>query len=76
MIIDPVINVFSHNEVKINLHICYHSIVNFGKRGLCLAFSNTSHVDSLYRFRKSVVGKVKFDIHIYILNRIILKKKI
>ena len=29
--------------------------------GLCLGFSNTSHVDSLYRFGKSVVNKVKFD---------------
>ena len=51
-IIDPVINGFSPNELIINLHVCYHSIVKFGVRGSCLGFSNTSHVDNLDRFRK------------------------
>ena len=45
-IIDPVINLFSPHEVTIHFHICDHSIVLFGIRGLCLGFSNTSHVDS------------------------------
>ena len=31
--------------------------------GLCLGFSNTSHVDSLDRFIKSAVEKVKLDIN-------------
>ena len=53
MMIDPVIIGFSTNKVKIHLHIRDHSIINFGIRGLCLEFSNTSHVDSLDRFRKS-----------------------
>ena len=62
--IDPVINGFSTNEVKNHLHIRDHSMVTFGIMGLCLVFSNTSHIDSLDRFRKSVVDKVKFDIRI------------
>ena len=53
MMIDPVIIGFSTNKVKIHLHIRDHSIINFGIRGLCLEFSNTSHVESLDRFRKS-----------------------
>ena len=60
-IIDTVINVFSPNEVTSHLKICDHSIVTFCIRGLCLVFSDTSHVDSLDRFRKSVVDKVKRD---------------
>ena len=61
MKIDPVINGFSINEVKVHLHICDHSIVTFGIRVLCLGFSNTSNVDNLYRFRTSVADKVKID---------------
>ena len=49
-IIDPVINGFSPRKVISNLHICDHSIVTFGIRGLCLGFSNTFHVESLDRF--------------------------
>ena len=64
MIIDTVINGFSTNEVKIYLHICDHSIITFGIRGLCLVFLNTSHVDNLDKFRKTVVDKVKLDISI------------
>ena len=62
MIIDPVINGFNPNEVNIHWHFCDYSIVDFGIRGLCLGFSNSSHVDSLVRFRKSVVHKVKTDL--------------
>ena len=62
IIIDPVINGFSTNEVKNHLHICDYSIVNFIIIGLCLGFSNTYHVDSLDRFIKSVVDKVKRNI--------------
>ena len=62
---DPVITGFIPNEVKGHLQIYDHSIVTFGIRGLYLGFSNTSHVDSLYRFRKSVVDKVKFDIRLF-----------
>ena len=58
-IIDRVIDGFSNNKVRIILHICYHSIFTFCIRRLCLGFSNTSHVDSLYRFRKPVVNWVK-----------------
>ena len=58
-IIDPVDNGFSPNEIIINFHIYDQSIVTFGLRGLCLWFLNTSHVNSLYRFRKLVVEKVK-----------------
>ena len=62
--IDPVINVFSPNKVKGSFHIYDKSIVTFGIRGLCLEISNTSHVDILDRFIKSVVDKVKFYIRI------------
>ena len=62
MIIDPFINGFSPNEVIIHLHIHYQSIVKFDIRGLCLVFSNTSHVDIVVRFGKPVVYKVKKDI--------------
>ena len=58
-IIDPIINGFSPNEVRNNFHIYDQSIVTFGIRGLCSGFSNTSHVDSLDRFRKLFVDKVK-----------------
>ena len=64
MMIDLIINVFSTNEVRIHLHISDHLIRTFGKIELCLGFSNTSCVDSLDRFRKSVVDKVKLDISI------------
>ena len=47
MIIDPVINGFSHNEVRFNLYICDHSIITFGKILSCLGFLNTYHVDSI-----------------------------
>ena len=63
-IIDPVINGFSPNEVIIHLYICDHSIITFGRIGLCLGFSNTSNVESLERFRISVVDKFKLDISI------------
>ena len=63
--IDPVINLFSLNEVKTHFHICYHSIITFGIILLCLGFSNTSYVDSLYRSRKSVVDKVKIDVFVF-----------
>ena len=52
---NAVINGFSPNDVRFHLDICDHSIVDFGIRGLCLGFSNTSHVDSIYIFIKSVV---------------------
>ena len=64
MIIGIVINVFSTNEEKSYFQIFDQSIVTFCIRGLCLGFSNTSHVDSLDRFIKAVVDRVEFDIHI------------
>ena len=64
MIIDPVMNRFGPNEAKIHFHICDNPIITFGIRGLCLEISNTSHVDILDRFIKSVVDKVKFYIRI------------
>ena len=62
MIIGPVINGFSPNEVRSCFRIRDHSIINFRKRGFCLGFSNTYHVDSLERIRKSVVNMVKLEI--------------
>ena len=62
MKIDPVINVFSNNKLKGHFRIYDKSIVIFVKRGLCLELSNTSRVESLDRFRKKVVNKVKLDI--------------
>ena len=56
--VDPVINLFIPHEVRIHLHICDNSIVEFGIKGLCLVFLNTSRVDSLDSFRKSVVDKL------------------
>ena len=44
------------------MHICDHTIVEFGIRENCIGLSNTSHIDSLDIFRRSVVGKVKSDI--------------
>ena len=66
MKIHPVINVFSPNEVKIHLRIYYHSNITFGLRGLFLGSSITSHVDSLDRFIKSDVDKVKSYICIFL----------
>ena len=60
--IHPVINGLSPNEVRIHLQIFDNPIIEFEKIGLYLGFSNTSHVESLYRFRKSVDNKVKLDI--------------
>ena len=59
---DPVINGFIPNEVTSHFQICYHPIVKFVIRGLCLGFSSTSHVDILDRFRKSVVNEVKTEV--------------
>ena len=61
-IVDPVINLFSPNELRSHFHICDHSIVTFGIRGFCLGVLNTSDVDSLDRFRKPVVDKLKTDV--------------
>ena len=58
---DPVINGFSPHEVRIHLHICDYSIIAFGIRVLCVGFSKTSYVRSLYRFRKLFVDKVKTE---------------
>ena len=58
MMIGPVINVFGHYKVRINLIICDHSIITFRKTVLCVGFSNTYHVDSLDIFSKLVVEKV------------------
>ena len=65
-IIDPFINVFSPNEVRNHFRVCDQSIVTFGIIGLCLGFSNIYHVDSLHRFRKSVVDKVKIDVSFFL----------
>ena len=40
----------------------YHSIAIVGIGELCLGFSNTYHVGSLYRFRKSVAYKIKTEV--------------
>ena len=61
MLIDPVINGFSPNYVSSNFHICECSIVTFGIKEKCLGFSNTSHVENLVSFRRSVVDNVKTD---------------
>ena len=74
MVIDPDIRGFSPDKVKIHLHTFDHSSITFGIILLCLGSSNTSHVDSLDRFRKTVVDKVKFDIRFF--KRSILKNKI
>ena len=54
-------NVFSPHKVRNILYICDHSIDTFFMREICLGFSNTSRVDSLDRFGKSVVSKVKTE---------------
>ena len=64
MKIDPIIDGFSTNEVKGYLQICDHSIINLWIRGFCLGFSDTSNIDILHRFRKSVVDEVKLYIPI------------
>ena len=61
-IIDPVIYECIPNDESIHLHILDHSIVTFGIRENFIGLFNTSHVDSLDRFRRSVVDKVKSDI--------------
>ena len=61
-IIDPIIDGFSPNDESSHIHICDHSIFTFVIRERCIGFSNTFHVDSLDRFRISVVDKVKLDI--------------
>ena len=61
-IIDTVVNRFSPNDVSGHFRICDQSIATFGIREKYLGFSNTSHVESLCRFRRSVVDKVKSDI--------------
>ena len=66
VVIDPVIDGFSPNEVKSRLYTCDHSIITFGIRVLCLGFSNTSHVNILHRIRNTVVGKVRFDTSIFV----------
>ena len=66
MMVDPVINVYTPNELKIHLHICDHSIINFGTRWFCLGFKKTSHVDSLDGFRNTFADQVKFDISLFI----------
>ena len=48
-----------------NQVICIYanqSIVTFGIREKFIGFSNTSRVDSLYRFRRPVFGNFKSDI--------------
>ena len=61
--IDPIIKGFSTHKITSHLQICDHSIITFVKRGLCLGFSNTSRVDSLYRLRKAVVENFNIDIN-------------
>ena len=63
MVINPVISRFSPNELRSHLQNCDHSIITFVIIGLCSGFSNTYHVGSLYRFRKSVFEKVKLDLY-------------
>ena len=42
--------------------MCNHSIVTFVIKEFFLRFSKTSHVDSLDKFRRTVIDKVKTDI--------------
>ena len=60
--IDTVTNGFSPSLVIIHLYIFDHSIIAHEKIVSGFGFSNTSHVDSLDRFRKSVIYKVKIEI--------------
>ena len=55
MIIDRVVIGFSFNELRINFQLCDLSIINFGKKGFCLGFSNKSHVYSFNIFMKVIV---------------------
>ena len=64
-IIDSVINGFSPHEVRSHFHIYDTSVVTFGIRDICFGSSNTSNVDSLDRFRKSVVDKVITEVCIF-----------
>ena len=64
MMIVPIINGFSRNKIKRHLQIYDNSIITFGIRRLYLRFSKNYHVDSLHKFRKTVVDKAKFDISI------------
>ena len=73
MIIDPFINLFIPNVVRINLNIFNHSIINFVDRVFCLGFPNTSCDDSLDIFRIVVFEKVHNVIH---KNNLTLLKKI
>ena len=57
-------NGFSTNDVTSHLHICDQLIITVSMRGLCLLFSNSFHVDSLYKFRRTVVDKVKIEVYI------------
>ena len=66
MVIDIIMKGFSLNKAKGHFHTCDHSIVTFVIIGCCSGFSNTYHVDSLDRFIKLVVNKVKVDILILI----------
>ena len=61
-IIDPVIIEFIPNDLSIHLHICDHSIFSFCIIQKCIQFSNTSHLDNLDNFIRSVVYKFKKDI--------------
>ena len=54
-IIYPVINGFITNDESNHLHISDHSIVTLVMKYKKSGFSNTSHVDSLERFRRTVV---------------------
>ena len=63
MTIDRVINVFIPNEVRGNLHICYHWIITIGKLCFCFGFSNASQVDSLDRFGKAVIEEFKLGVY-------------
>ena len=60
-IIDPVINVFSSNDLSSHLKFSDHWIVTFGSLEKCVVLLITSRVDSLYRLRRSVIDKVKTD---------------
>ena len=44
------------------MNICYHSIVIFGMKEKHLGLSNSSYIESLERFRVTVVDNVKTDI--------------
>ena len=72
-IIDTVINGFITNDESSHLHICDYSNVIFGIREKCMGFSNNSHVDSLDRFRISVVDRVKSD---FFYKKVMIQNKI